>query len=228
MSTRAVSDIVSATSTAVLAVCALVVTSLVVRRNVGDSSGDHRRPPVESQADWRSYSSGGHRLGSPDAPVLLIEFADFQCPACRVLEGRLRDVRKRFPRELAVLFRHFPLKAAHPFAEAAAVASECAARQGKFEQMHELLFDKSDSIGVLQWTEFARRATVPDIATFNSCLADPASASNVDADLQAALQLKAQGTPTMLVDGIRLNGAPTQHTLDSVIALVVRRTVDRK
>lgn len=81
---------------------------------------------------WRDYSVEGQRMGFSGAPVTVVEFSDFQCPYCKKAWQDLQDIRKEHPNAVAVVFRNFPLSI-HKFAEGAAVAAECAARQGAFE-----------------------------------------------------------------------------------------------
>jgi protein-disulfide isomerase len=174
-----------------------------------------------SQENWRSFAEGGHRIGPANAPVVLVEFSDFQCPACRALEERLRESRKKFPRDLAIVYRHFPLNI-HRFARAAAEASECAAQQGRFERMHAVLFDQPDSIGVISWRSFARLAAVPDLSAFERCMRDSTALPAVTRDRRAAEHLGADGTPTVLINGIRFSGALPQATLDSLVESVLQ------
>ncbi len=81
--------------------------------------------------------------GSPDAPVIIVEFSDFQCPFCqRWFLNAYPDIRERIGEDVAIVFMHFPLTSIHPNAEAAHLAAECAREQGKFWEMHDILFDR--------------------------------------------------------------------------------------
>jgi protein-disulfide isomerase len=151
----------------------------------------------------------------------MVEFSDFQCPACAELERRLRQTRQRFGNKFAMVYRHFPLSR-HRFAEAAAGASECAASQSRFEEMHTALFDNVDSIGVASWDWFARKAKVANLAAFRTCLSAPRTDSIVKRDLAAATRLGATATPTFLIDGKRYTGAVPQSLLDSIVVRAIR------
>jgi len=83
-----------------------------------------------------------HYKGNPDAQVVLIEYSDFQCPACRAYIPIITSLIEQFPDDLVVVYRHFPLQSVHANARAAAEASEAAAKQGKFWEFHDILFDK--------------------------------------------------------------------------------------
>jgi protein-disulfide isomerase len=158
----------------------------------------------------------------------MIEFADFQCPACADLHASLRDVRKCYPDDFALVYRHFPLNM-HPAAWPAAVASECAAVQGRFEQMHDVLFESQRTLESAQWDQLAARAGVTDINAFKACMGSTAIDSTVRRDRETAIALKGRGTPMLLVDGHRFYGAMPQARLDSIVESVlkkVRRSTD--
>ena len=124
--------------------------------------------------------------------------------------------RRRFPRDFALVYRHFPLPM-HQFARAAAEASECAAQQGRFEQMHATLFDQQDSIGVASWRSLARVAGVPNLTSFDRCMRDSTGLAPVTRDHIAARRLASHATPTVLINGVRFSGAIAQPVLDSLI-----------
>ncbi len=83
-----------------------------------------------------------HILGQINAPVTFVEYGDYQCPLCRLSHPIIKQLRKELGEKLCFVFRHFPLKQSHPDAFPLAQASEAAARQNKFWEMHEALFEK--------------------------------------------------------------------------------------
>src|ERR1700733_10400214 len=97
------------------------------------------KPPVSNQ---------DHVKGDLHAPVVLVEYGDFQCPHCGHAYPIVKQIEQDFGDTMAFVFRHFPLEEAHPFAQAAAVASEAAANQGKFWEMHALIFEHQRSLGL--------------------------------------------------------------------------------
>ena len=169
--------------------------------NVHDGVTRMRRPPTAPAAivpDWESYAAAGPRLGPLQAKVTLVEFLDYECPACRVLERRLQALRRAYAGSLAVVLRHFPLPT-HESAAAAARAAVCAAVQGKFEAFHEALF--AESVAAWRpWSRLADGAGVRDTLAFQECLESSAATATVHADMQAADRLGAPGTPTLLVN----------------------------
>lgn len=161
--------------------------------------------------DWKSYRRGGQWIGDSTARVTIIEFSDFQCPVCRsasqVLDSILRNTES-----VSLLYRHYPLSM-HPHAKRAAIASECAADQGRFEEFYSALWEGADSIGVRTWASFAFQAGVGDTSRFVSCLDDAAIERRVMADSMDANRLNVGGTPTFLVNGVRINGLPNDRSV---------------
>jgi protein-disulfide isomerase len=203
-------------ATGVLVLCALTVTGFTLRRELRSSPA-----AVERQKDWLTYSETGHRLGPENGRVVIVEFSDFQCPACAMFEKRLADLRRRHPNDLKLIYRHFPLEK-HPFAAEAAHASECASSQGRFEAMHDALFAGRDSLGERSWSNFASAAGVGDLLKFEACMADSSAVAPVRRDVEAGKRLGIRGTPTLLLDGHRINGVLPLDTLDAMIQRALR------
>jgi protein-disulfide isomerase len=199
-------------ATAVL--CAVVSTGLMARRELFMD-----RPaspePVRLQ-DSQKYAVG-HYFGAPDAAVRIVEFSDFQCSFCkRFADSTWSTVRERFPNDVALIYRHWPLTT-HKHAYAAARASECAAQQEKFAAFHDVLFQKQDSIGTKPYPEFAVEAGVPDTAAFNACNAKTGKVPAIERDIAAARELQARGTPAILVNDKRFPANPTAEQLVELI-----------
>lgn len=217
---------ISTLTNVVLVLCALVVTGLVVRREFFHSpaaaSASAAPEPVTVVDDWRGYAAAGHRWGPEAAPVSLVVFSDYQCPACRRLAEDLKAIRAEFPEQVAVVIRHIPI-ASHPFALPAARASECAARQDRFVAFHHALFAGQALIGVDPWTRFARDARLPDLPAFDACMAETGPVAAVERDRAAARRLEVDRTPTLLINEHRYAGAPPLSTLRER----VRRAVEQ-
>lgn len=162
--------------------------------------------------DWYKYAILGHRDGPTSAAVTIVEFADFQCPFCQRASDVLKSIREDFPHDVAIVFRHFPLPR-HEFAVTAAIASECAAEAGRFSTFHDLLFLQFDSIGVKSWEEFGTDAGITDIHAFQTCIRDSTTLSIVNRDRQAAEELGVDGTPTFLINDLKVVGFPGREQL---------------
>lgn len=207
-----------ALATGVLTLCAVVVTGLVIRKELFQPADAATPPQPTRVANWRVYKQGGHRSGPEHAPVTMVVFSDFQCPACRLLATHAKALQKEFPQQLAIIHRHSPLSN-HPFAVDAARASECAGEQGRFTAFHDALFVEQSAIGLAPWTRFAVDAGVPDIPAFERCTASAAPSPTLHGDTLAARELNVSGTPTLLINGLRFTGTPP---LDTLRAWVVR------
>jgi len=198
---------------------ALAMTALVAAKLLGllDPSNRPDAEPVNVAEHWPALLEGGHRTGPADAPVVIVEFADFECPFCRgYAVETLPAVKAEYPNQVAVIYRHYPLEY-HRFAIPSAVAADCAGRQGRFEAMHDLLYEKQDSIGLLAWNEVARRSGVADVAAWEACRADPAVRDAIEADRELAKRIGATGTPTVVVNGIRYPDPPNAAMLRRII-----------
>lgn len=205
-----------------LVLCALVITGLVVRREVA-GSGQHGGKALTRVDAWSRYATSGQRLGPADARVTIVEFSDFQCPSCKKLAGQLEHIRKQYPRDVAVVYRHYPLDPIHPHARQAALASECAAAQGRFEAFHDILFGFQDEIGSRAWLEFAGSAGVQDLDGFEQCLAEGMYAERVEADMAAARELEIGGTPLVLINSLKFHGTPPLAELQEMVDAALAR-----
>jgi protein-disulfide isomerase len=148
-----------------------------------------------------------HVDGPAGAPLELVMYGDFQCPYCSAAQGILRRVRGRLDGRLRFAFRHFPLGEIHPDARRAAEASEAAAAQGRFWEMHDALYGLR---GQLSLEDIARAAgTVPglDVARLRDEVERGVHAARVERDLAGGRAAGVPGTPTFFVNGVRHTGA---------------------
>lgn len=169
-----------------------------------------------SVIDTALFVSRGNVLGARDARIWIVEFSDFECPYCAALHATLRQLRRQHPNVVSIVFRHFPLQI-HPAAGAAAIASECAARQGKFEPYADALFELQTSNSRSNLQSIANNVGVLDTATFRRCLSSPSVRSVVESDISAGVKLGLQGTPALIVNGQLLVGAVPLDILDRIV-----------
>ena len=210
-------DFISNSLTGVLVACAIAITAAVVRREVfpAAAGGPDLRP--RAVGNWRDLTAAGRWLGDARVPVRIVEFSDFQCPFCARTHPAVEAVRRRHPERVAVLYRHFPLDAIHPYARPAAVASECAGEQGRFGEMASWLFAQQDSLGAKPWARFAAEVGVGDAAAFERCLREPRIMANVDRDARVGADTRIEVTPTLIINGVLRPGAITEAALDSLV-----------
>ena len=210
---------VSAAVSWVLVVCAVVSTGLLVRQSAFSNKGDNQsviRPDPVFVDDWKSLTAGGVRSGRTNAPVQIVEFADFRCSFCAKFENELRTVQAKHAESISLTLMHYPLSADSP-SFAAALAAECADDQSVFDSMRAQLFSASADIGEVSWTEFGRRAGVPDVGTFAACVESEQHGDRVRASKEVGKSVGVLGTPEVLVNGWLLPRAPTANELEVII-----------
>jgi protein-disulfide isomerase len=207
--------VVDRIATPVLLVCALIVTVIVVRREFL-SDRESGAPAVRDVGDWRKYMNGGSIVGPPLAPVVIIEFSDFQCPYCARLAERLDSLRLKYGDAVAVVYRHYPISGLHSVARDAARASICADRHAVFKSYHDRLFRAQSAIGSVPWTVLAAEVGVTDTVSFRDCMASTIPDDFIRQDSMAASELEISGTPLVLLNGRLIAGAPAFSTLDSL------------
>jgi protein-disulfide isomerase len=156
-------------------------------------------------ARYRVDIADAQAIGPTDAKVTLVVFSDFQCPFCGRLEPTFDDLQKRYPADLRIVFKHNPL-AFHNRAMPAALAAEAAAKQGKFWEMHDKLFENSKSLTDENFVAWAKELKL-DVKRFETDMADPATRKLVEDHQKQANTLGARGTPASFVNGRFLSGA---------------------
>jgi len=171
-------------------------------------------------SDWKSSLFKGVQFGSSAAPVQLIEFADFECPYCGELHKTLKLLRGRYAEQISLTYMHLPIPG-HRFAVPSARAAECAGEQGRFEAMHDQLFEAQDQLGLRPWDDYAVAAGVPDLPTFSACIRRTGPLLRVDAGKALAAKLDIQGTPTLIINGWKLGRPPNEQELDTMVQRVL-------
>ncbi len=153
-----------------------------------------------------------HIAGPPDAPLTLVEYGDFECPFCARATGVTHELRERFGPRLRYVFRHLPLPDVHPHAELGARAAVAAGAQGRFWELHDLLFAHQDQLAYEDLAGYAADLDL-DVEAFLRDLDDETTAARVRADVASAEASGARGTPTFFVNGRRHVGPHDARTL---------------
>lgn len=148
-------------------------------------------------------------LGDPNAPVVVVEFSDFECPFCgRFFRDTLPAIKEQYVKtgKVRFVYRDFPIASIHKDAEKAAEAGECADEQGKFWEYHDKIFQGQSELGIASFKRWAADLGL-DTGKFNQCLDSGKYASEVAADLQAGQTAGVSGTPTFYINGRQIVGA---------------------
>ena len=148
-------------------------------------------------------------LGNPDAPVVMVEFSDFECPFCgRFWQQTLPQIREQYIKtgKVRFVYRDFPISSIHSNAQKASEAGECADEQGKFWEYHDLIFSRQDQMSAANYKRWAAELKL-DTARFNACLDGGKYADEVAKDFSDGQAAGVSGTPTFVINGQRIVGA---------------------
>lgn len=163
-------------------------------------------------------------LGTPGAPVVLVEFSDFQCPHCKEEAKTIRqNLIQIYPKQVRLYFKDFPLASIHPWAKAAAMAGRCVFHNNasSFWDYHDWIFAQQDAITpenlrdkVMEWAKGQKDI---DSLQLGRCIDDKATEKEVETNAEEAVALQVDGTPTLFINGRRVAAGSDWNTLKRVI-----------
>ena len=153
-----------------------------------------------------------HVQGSPDARYTLVEYGDYECPACGQLFVTLRKLSAELEGELRLVFRHYPRSGVHTHAQQAAEAAEAANAQGRFWEMHDLLFENQNALSTKDLYRYADRLSL-ESQRFRNELKHRTYEDLVREDFRRGVANGVYGTPGLFINGIRYNAALDPDTL---------------
>jgi protein-disulfide isomerase len=157
-----------------------------------------------------------HSLGISTAPITLLEYGDYECPYCGKAYSQVKAIEKHFGKSLRFIFRNFPLINYHPHALLAAAAAEAAAQQGKFWEMHSILFTNQTHLTAADLLKYAERLQL-DTEIFSQAIRDKELIDRVRADYVSGELSGVEGTPTFFVNEIKVEGPATFENLKEEI-----------
>ncbi len=160
-------------------------------------------------------------MGPQDAPVTLVEFSDFQCPYCRSVQSVLKRLMTAYHGQLKLVFRDFPLRQIHPEAQKAAEAAQCANDQGQFWQYHDRLFAVTE-LGGEALKQYAVELGL-DAEQFDTCLDSEKYSQEVQNDIDDAIAVGVNATPSFFVNGLPINGAVPFERFVEMVELALAR-----
>jgi protein-disulfide isomerase len=168
-------------------------------------------------------NSGAPALGVKSAPITVVEFSDFQCPFCKSFAPVLKRIEKDFGSKVHIVFRQYPIPELHQFALKAAEASLCANDQGKFWQLHDLMFSENDKLSVADLKEKAGRLGM-DRKKFDACMDGERYSAQVQRDMAEGTRIGVSGTPALYINGIMLEGGAVPY---DAVAAAIQKELDR-
>lgn len=188
-----------------IAVVIVVIVGLfglfaVTKKDSTGSSGNNNAQPTS------------HTVGAGTEGVTLIEYGDLQCPACKSYFPILKQIKEEFGDKITFQFRHFPLNQIHPHAYQASRAAEAAGKQGKFFEMHDLLYENQDS-----WTGLSDVTAVfegyaqqigLDLEQYKNDVLSAEVGAAIDADIREGQSIGANSTPTFVINGQKIEENP--------------------
>ncbi|MBS3086108.1 DsbA family protein [Candidatus Pacearchaeota archaeon] len=191
-----------------LLLAVVIIGGFFLLRNDGSSgntntdttdTGTNDQAPINAKA---LIENNDPVLGNADAGITILEFSDFQCPFCeRAYSGAIADFKASsyFTNgEVNLIYKQFPLNSIHPYAQKAAEASLCAGEQGKFWEMHDMMFENQAKLTVTDLNGYASQLGL-NTAQFNACLDNGKFASEVSKETAQATSAGGQGTPFFVI-----------------------------
>ncbi|MFQ5479028.1 MAG: redoxin family protein [Candidatus Binatia bacterium] len=170
--------------------------------------------PINSDEFW---------FGNPDADVTVVKYADFQCAYCRLLANSFKTVMGKYQDRVRFVMRHFPMNIKcnramagfdkHPIACEAAYAAHCAGEQGKFWEMHDLLYDNQPSLSLESLDGFATQLEL-DATRFKACMSSPRTEARIKSDIETAFRAGIYGTPRTYINNRLVTGSASASILE--------------
>jgi protein-disulfide isomerase len=162
-------------------------------------------------------------FGLPEAPVKIIEFADFACPYCRDSYQSIKNIKQKYPDQIYIAYRDFPL---HETSIFLALSARCAGEQDKFWAMHDLFFENQDEFNV---SESELKLVMPEIgvalgldsAKFQDCLSSQKYFPQIEQDYNDANTLGVQGTPTWYINNMPITGSLSTDELEDIVTGII-------
>ena len=161
-------------------------------------------------------SARDHIEGDDEALVTLVEYGDYQCPYCGQAHPIIKQLQRSFGKGLRFVFRNFPLTRSHPYALIAAQAAEAAALQGKFWDMHDLIFEDQQNLEPKVLPKWAQNIGL-DLDQFKTAVNERKVAKRIEEDYASGLDSGVDGTPTFFINGTHYEGEDDYDSLRSAL-----------
>jgi protein-disulfide isomerase len=183
------------------------------------STGGQPSTP-EAVEDWAALVRGYNATqGRENAAVVIIEYSDFQCPFCKKYSDETRrQIVAKYGDKVRMVFKHYPLEQIHPQAMTAAIAAQCARREGKFWETHDRFFSQPNALDVESVIAVGKSLGLSD--AYAECVINQDTRVEVEQDMRDGTEVGVRGTPTFMVNGQFLIGAQSVAAFKSVFEKV--------
>jgi len=173
--------------------------------------------PADSDAGLKPLEEGVDHVRGPADARVIVEYGDYECPYSRRAYRSIQLVEKKLPGDVRFAFRHFPLTRIHPHALAASLAAEAAALQGRFWEMHDVLFHGQKTLDDDDLRRYAAKLGL-DLKRFDSDRADEPALERIARDVESGEATgEVRGTPTLFIEGVVYPGSYDVATLLTVL-----------
>ncbi|MEC5174992.1 DsbA family protein [Chryseobacterium nepalense] len=152
-----------------------------------------------------SVSKTDHVQGNDNADLTIVEYGDYQCPYCGTAYPVLKELMKEFKGQVKFVFRNFPLSEMHPYARPAAIAAEAADLQGKFWEMHDVIYENQQSLNENFLFQLAEKIGI-NLSQFKEDIQKTELEKKVDSDFESGIISGVNGTPSFFINGNKFNG----------------------
>lgn len=189
---------------------------------LASARGSPAAGPPRMVDNWNQYIRGHDASQGPSsAKVTVVEFTDFQCPYCKTFnDGARNELRARYGDQVHFVLKHLPLEQVHPDAKRAAIAAQCAARDGKFWQIHDVLFGHPKELSEESIIAKAKALGLGD--DFENCFSGQQTMAEVEQDVKDAAALGIRGTPSFLINGKLMTGMFTTSQFESMVGKLLK------
>ncbi|MDO8335559.1 MAG: thioredoxin domain-containing protein [Candidatus Saccharibacteria bacterium] len=211
-------------------ICVVLLGGLVLNKKSSDVRVDNLDPAKIITSDNKGAQIPDHVFGTTSQKVVLIEYGDFQCPACGNLYPALHPLKDRYKDQLTFVFRNFPLTSIHPNALAGATAAEAAGLQDKFWEYHDKLYESQDAWSTADtdkrtgiFVAYAKELGL-DTTKFKKDLENEKVSNKIDRDQALGKKIGASSTPTLVLNGKIIDQSKweTSQKLEATIVKAIK------
>lgn len=200
-----------------------IIGLAIANRNKGEQKRDSGSSKLSVEA-----GAADHVRGNPLSRIILVEYSDFQCPACGAYYPIVKKINQEYGNRIQIVYRNFPLVQLHKYAYVAAQAAEAAGKQGKFFEMHDLLFERQNEWPELpdvrgKFNEFADSLKL-DRTVFEKDMESKEVKEKIDGDLKSGNASGVQGTPTFYLNGKKIDNPRSYEEFKQAIDVAVENS----